>query len=231
MPLILFSKKIANQDEMILDKDQVQHFIKSLRYQVGDRVKVGSIFGELFEGELSKSDSWKIRVLEKITAPKKPHSITLVQSVIKKENLELIIRKAVELNISSVQLLISEYSSLRKISDNYLDRLNKIAFEAQMQSERLIPLEILAPKSINEINFTNHLVAMEREENLHLMDLKNKISYPLGIWIGPEGGWSESEKELFKKNGFQEINLGSLVLKSETAAIVSLGILGMMSGS
>ena len=51
--------------------------------------------------------------------------------------------------------------------------------------------------------------------------LNNGLFNDIGIFIGPEGGWSEDERKLFKENHFKIINLGKLTLRAETAAIVA----------
>ena len=54
---------------------------------------------------------------------------------------------------------------------------------------------------------------------------KNKTIGALGIIIGPEGGWSPKEKELFQKKGCAPVSLGNRILRPETAGIAATAIL------
>ena len=65
----------------------------------------------------------------------------------------------------------------------------------------------------NEINLLFEIGAEKFEPRV----LKNKI----GIFIGPEGGWTEREAELMKQNGFVAVSLGKLTMRGETAGIVA----------
>ena len=64
-----------------------------------------------------------------------------------------------------------------------------------------------------------------------MYDIISIRSKNVNIFIGPEGGWGENEIFFFKKNGFLDINLGKNVLRAETAAILSTGIISIIKNS
>lgn len=62
-------------------------------------------------------------------------------------------------------------------------------------------------------------------KNLQTITLPQDTSRSLLVLIGPEGGWSKEEKEIAERRGIEPITLGQQILRAETAAIASIGIL------
>lgn len=142
----------------------------------------------------------------------------------KPAKLEFILQKAVELGINEINLIKSEFS-------NYphqlkLDRLEKIILEASEQSERSYIPKLQYYDSLPALLATspvNLLVALERSDNSQNF-LDYQIQPAQTLLIGPEGGFSEQEKELLSSNS-QSFLLGSHILRMETAALAALAIL------
>lgn len=148
--------------------------------------------------------------------------IILYCSILKKENFELVVQKAVEIGVKKIVPIISAHTVKLGIKP---DRLEKIIREASEQSGRgILPVlsEVLdfekavSGAKTNDFNLFFDASGKDFSE-MKLLPENNKI----GIFIGPEGGWSEEEIELAKKSGFQIASLGKLVLRAETAAIVA----------
>lgn len=142
----------------------------------------------------------------------------------KPAKLEFILQKAVELGVNKISLIKTDFS-------NYphqlkLERLEKILLEASEQSERSsIPkLELFENLStFLNTNPENLLVALERStSSQNFLDYQIQTSQTL--LIGPEGGFSEQEKELLSSNS-QSFLLGNHILRMETAALAALAIL------
>ena len=115
-----------------------------------------------------------------------------------------------------------------------LERFEKIAKEASEQSHRLRIPEILGVvdiKSIpNELLSDINLVAYEKEAGKTASLISNiKSSKSTSIMIGPEGGFSESEiKLLIEKYNFIPVSLGKRILRTETAAVYALSVIGAL---
>jgi 16S rRNA (uracil1498-N3)-methyltransferase len=146
----------------------------------------------------------------------------------KPAKLEFILQKTVELGVNRIFLIKTDFS-------NYphqlkLDRLEKILLEAAEQSERsFIPkLELFENlSSFLSTNPENLLVALERSNSSqNFLDYQIKTSQTL--LIGPEGGFSEQEKERLSSNS-QSFLLGNHILRMETAALAALAILYLKS--
>lgn len=153
----------------------------------------------------------------------------------KPEKLEFILQKAVELGVSKIILVEGEFSQIKHRLRP--ERLERIIVEAAEQSERAyIPkLEIQGKLSdfLNECPSEELWVAMERvEENkyneISLMDVGHRDLRKKVVLIGPEGGFSPPEKDLIIHKGFPCFSLGKRILRMETAAILSLGMVAMI---
>lgn len=154
--------------------------------------------------------------IEKKTNKEKGVKITLCQSMIKKDNFELVVRQMVEAGVSSVIPLITDRSEKKLLN---IDRLKKIIIEATEQSgrndimklENTLKIEDLMDRDGEKIVFD--IVPKDKTER------GNNKSSDLYIFIGPEGGWTDGEKGVFLENGFTFKTLPTYTLRAETAAI------------
>ncbi len=150
--------------------------------------------------------------------------VTLYCAVLKRENFELVVQKAVECGVAAIVPVISSRTVKLGVK---LDRLQKIATEACEQSGRGIVPEIVEPMSLRlaivhaKSNATNFLF-----EPGSPAFQPSQTSQPLqpsstGLFIGPEGGWDPAELDLMRAASFTAANLGPRILRAETAAIVA----------
>jgi 16S rRNA (uracil1498-N3)-methyltransferase len=102
--------------------------------------------------------------------------------------------------------------------------------EASKQCERAKIPTCIPPTTLQEVinkNFDKILVLAERSTEINLKEYltQNPIKKGENVLavIGPEGGFSQAEFEFFKKQNLPLITLGDLILKAETAVIVTLG--------
>ena len=159
--------------------------------------------------ELAVTDVSKKAATGKITA--------LYLAIIKKDNFETAVQKAVECGISQVVPLVTN----RTVKTNLnMERLRKIALEAAEQCGRADIPQIDEP-----VKFTEAVVRSSGENVLldrggEPIDGKLNSSAKVSVWIGPEGGWDEDELEKVRIKGFKVISLGPLTLRAETAAII-----------
>lgn len=145
-------------------------------------------------------------------------------SVLKKENFEVAVQKATEVGVTKVVPIISS----RTIKTGFkVDRLAKIMKEAAEQSGRAIVPELGDSMSFseaveaakeNEINFFFE-PSGEKFKSAVLKQAGEKRR--VGIFIGPEGGWTDEEIHVAKEAGFELVSLGPLVLKAETAVSIA----------
>ncbi|MDD7226871.1 MAG: 16S rRNA (uracil(1498)-N(3))-methyltransferase [Firmicutes bacterium] len=156
--------------------------------------------------------------------------VILVQSLIRKDNFELVLQKACELGVSKIIPLISSRCvALDKNFDVKKLRYQKIMKSACEQSKRNNVAVIDDVCTINELDVDASLkmVAFENEKYSaskisQLYDKQKSIV----IVIGPEGGFSDDEIKVLTDKGYQCVSLGSRILRSETASLYALSVLG-----
>lgn len=216
------------------DKELLHQWQKVFRLKASDRVIVFNGGDSEYEGYfkvLAKNEA--VLVIDKERKVKNNSNIELhiFQSIIKKDNFELVVEKCTEIGVSAFHPLISERSEKKDLN---LERLNKIAKEAAEQSGRIMLPKIFTPESLEKgiTDFDGELFVLDFEGTSLaevFAKIKNNPSQmkkqfdgagKIGILIGPEGGWSDNEKIWFDEKGIKYISFGSQILRAETAAVV-----------
>lgn len=222
-----------NGNSMIVNGDEFIHLKTVLRMKEGDEF-VGYI-GDEFEYVCKivnmKKDYCVCDILSKHICPALPKKeIILFQALTKREKMEMIVQKAVELGVTKLIPFESEYC-VAKDSIGKKDRLEKIVRGACKQCEcsRLMEIgETIKFKDIPKLAkdmvvlFANERAGEQFDVNL----LKNNDKF--AIIVGPEGGFTEKEKEEIINTGAKSINLGKRILRSETASIVMVGMVSVL---
>jgi len=148
-------------------------------------------------------------------------SVTLYAAVVKRDNFELIVQKAVEVGATRIVPIITRRTIKTGIQ---MARLEIIMKEAAEQSGRGILPEIVQP-----MNFGEALLDISPEaDNFicnaggeHFGNVVFETAKPRSIFIGPEGGWDDQEATDAAFAGLKNISFGSLMMRAETAAIVA----------
>ena len=205
----------------ITDRSVLNQWKNVLRFDPGDKIILfdGSGSDFLFSIEKISNKDVELSFVEERPILFKPKTdLHLIQSVIKRENFELILEKVTELGISKIVPVISDRSVKLKLN---LERSKKIIQEAAEQSGKAILPEISElkklPDFLNDKEEGRSYIALDpRGENFSLQNFHDK---KVGVFVGPEGGWSEEEINLFKESGVPIFSLGKQILRAETAAI------------
>ncbi|MDI6734285.1 MAG: RsmE family RNA methyltransferase [Patescibacteria group bacterium] len=214
-----FSKKIIR----IFDKEQINQIKNVLRLKISDSIILCD--GELIEASARilnlKKDFFEIEILDIWQNKNEPSRLVrLFISVLKRENFELAVQKAVEVGVKEITPVITRHTAKLNFKK---ERLLKIIKEAAEQSGRGF-----LPK-LNEVMVFERAISDfgKRQYNLFFdkrgeqFDAIFKEIKEVGIWIGPEGGWDEEEIKVAESNGFRVMKISNLILRSETAAAVA----------
>ena len=159
--------------------------------------------------------------------------VTICQSLVKEAKMDLIIQKSTELNAFDFIPLKAKNSIIK---GNKIDfqkkvlRWQRISQAASMQSKRSFIPKVHDVISINELIKMSYDLKILCTVNEVSRSLKNvlqnsKKHATIIIVIGPEGGFTDDEEKLMISNGFVSSSLGKLVLRTETASIVSLSMI------
>lgn len=195
---------------------------KVLRFKVGQQVILfdGHDKDRLYKlADISKTEAHLQLVTDMERVVPRRH-VYLLWSLLKKDNNDHILQKCTELGVTNFVPILSE----RSVRTNFnMDRANKIVIEASEQCGRSNVPTVRDPihleKALEQYKDHVEFIVFEKGEET---ELKLDDSKKYGLLIGPEGGWSDTEKELFKSSGFHHIAISDHVLRAETAAVVAV---------
>ncbi|KYH28574.1 MULTISPECIES: 16S rRNA (uracil(1498)-N(3))-methyltransferase [Clostridium] len=234
------SEDMIFDNKAIIEGDDVKHIYKVLRLKKGDVVNINNCNGKEFLGQLEDITKSKVEVklLEELDINNEsPIDVYLYQGFPKATKMDLIVQKCTELGIKEITPVITErvLSSQGEIKkDNKkIERWNRIAFEACKQSKRtLIPV-------VNELIDFKELLEELKQMDLIVVPYENAEDYGMkqmiknlhkevkriGIVIGPEGGFEDSEISVLRDMEAHIITLGPRILRTETAGFTTLALL------
>lgn len=199
-----------------------------LRRSVGDAVRLfNGVDGE-WRATIAalRRDRATFAVGEALRAQAAEPELRLVLAALKRDAMEWAVEKATELGVASLQPVFTRRSVVDRIN---LDRLAAIAREAAEQCERLTLPQIAPARPLHAAldawDGAPLLVAAERAEATPLMLALRPP--PVGLLIGPEGGFERVELDDLRRRRFVSlVGLGPRILRAETAALAGLALLG-----
>ena len=226
---LFYSNKLKTGTISRLSEKQSHYTKNVMRLKAGDKI---SLFN-------SQDGEWDVKILdqgkiftefkvEKLSRPlSNEKNIWLAFSPIKKVPQDLMIQKTTELGIQKFIPLLCERSVVREIN---IKRTEKIITEACEQSNRITVPKIQELQMLDEFikKFPDNGKIVFCDINSQSKDLYNKLSNknPICILIGPEGDFSEEERQFIINNkNVISITLAKNILRTETAAIASTTIL------
>ena len=233
------SGNIDGENAYVTGSD-VNHIKNVLRMKESDEIKLSAGDGLLYTAVISDflPDRIVCRIIDCEGGKSElPAKIVLFQGLPKKDKMELIIQKAVELGVSEIVPVMMK-RTIVKLEDNKkeqkkLERWRTISLTAAKQSGRAIVPEVSDFITFNEAvkrarSLAYNLIPYENEKGMDkarelIKELKNKKS--IGIFIGPEGGISEDELELAINAGAKPISLGNRILRTETAGLALVSVI------
>ncbi|MES2012648.1 MAG: 16S rRNA (uracil(1498)-N(3))-methyltransferase [Pseudomonadota bacterium] len=226
-----------------LSESAAAHATRALRLEVGDSAIVFNGDGSDYECELTSIK--KNTVLATVTAANKienesPLRITLLQAISSGDRMDFTIQKAVELGVTSIQPIASQRSVVKlsaERAEKRTEHWQNIAISACEQSGRAFVPTVNAPLSYS--NLFAQLAKTPEQDACKITlapDAKQHLSNivkPSGniyLLIGAEGGLTDEEIALSITHGFQGIQLGARVLRTETAALAAISAMQTLWG-
>jgi 16S rRNA (uracil1498-N3)-methyltransferase len=205
------------------------------------RVEVGQIFeitdnrrAWLASVETSRKNLVRFNVIEEIGAGPELPSITLYLALIKFERFEWAVEKATELGVTRI-VPVEACRSEHGLFDGALkraERWRRIGREASEQSRRLRVPEVGDPLKLGAAlgDSSTHRIWLDEQPGarplVQAVCLKRGDSASLAI--GPEGGWTDAERQRFADAGWTAASLGPSILRAETAVCAALAVLAQM---
>lgn len=249
------NKNIKENSLIELTKENANHIINVLRLKIGDKIEIcnnnNNLDNIIFDYtceiiELKENNSAIVKVLECLESVSEPNiKIVLYQGLPKSEKMELIIQKGVELGVSSIVPIATERAIVKLAKgdkqDKKIARWNKISESASKQSKRSIIPQVTEVLSFDEAikkassQNTINIIPYEQEKNFCLKSFCNdvKIKYLnnnnnnicIGVFIGPEGGFTTKEISSAITHKVVPVTLGKRILRTETAGFITSAIL------
>tara|TARA_B100000029_G_scaffold509343_1_gene598320 strand:+ start:5595 stop:6362 length:768 start_codon:yes stop_codon:yes gene_type:complete len=229
----LFVKTALTGESITLNTNQTHYLRQVLRLRSGDPLLLFNGMGDERHArvETLARSGCKIRITDiSQPLPESPLRLSLLQSIAKADAMDLIIQKSAELGVSSVFPILSSFSVV-KIDEGRVARKiahwEKIAQSACEQSGRHCPPIIHAPINFRDIlgniPSTATCIVLRPGSSKTLQSFSQNFPHisDLYMLIGPEGGFSPSELEDAKKADFHFIDLGTRILRTETAALAA----------
>ncbi|OGW80691.1 MAG: hypothetical protein A3C47_07015 [Omnitrophica bacterium RIFCSPHIGHO2_02_FULL_51_18] len=223
-----------------LNPKESRHALSVLRLNIGDTVDLFDGQGRGFSGVISRLEKGSVEVMitqNSKTVQERIH-LTLGISVIKPEAMDLVVQKACELGVHSIQPLITERCVVKLPYGRWLskiERWKKIALESCKQCGRTKTPEVWAAsglkifsKEFGAYDLVLLPTLAKKGEGLYDILFSKPAVRKVLVLIGPEGDFTENEVGLMESAGARALDLGPWVLRSETAALYSLSVLQFM---
>ena len=208
-----------------LDKGQSHYLSKVMRVKENE---VFSLFNKEGEWEAKVLGIFKniveFKIIKQLRQKERTKELWLAFSPIKSNYQNFMLQKATELGVTKFLPIIFDRTVVRKINK---DRIEKIVIEASEQSNRINVPTIEEAQDLNGFLKKNsmNLIFTDLNSNIKKIDKSKFTDKPVCIIIGPEGDFSETEREkILSFKGVQPIKINENILRSETAVISAISI-------
>lgn len=216
--------------------EEAHHILhRVLRKEPGEAIVFLNGNGQIAQATITQLDkkngSASIESVMKVESPKL--EIRLFIGSLKGEKLSYVVQKATELGVSEILIFQSEHSIAVK-SESFIDKTNKVAIEAIRQSGNPFLPKIKHLKNLQEakpLPSNAHLnVVLDETETASVQNiLKNPSFTSVSLYVGPEGGFSAQERELFREWKCEFVKIAPYILRADTAAISAVALFRALS--
>ena len=225
-------------DVIDLSTEAGQHIGVVLRKQIGEKLILFSGDNREWDAEIVAIHKKKVTVhiiATHIINRESPRIIRLAQAMAKSERMAWLVQKAVELGVTEINPLITQYGAYKL----EVDRLTKK--HQQWQAIAIAACEQCGRNQVPKVTFPRTLesfLQQERQDNAYVLEPHHGKSYreykePVGsltLMIGPEGGFSPKEFKHIITAGFMPLKLGPRILRTETATVSALSVVQAVWG-
>ena len=230
------SRPLTVDEQCDLDDRASHHLARVLRVKTGERLSVFNGDGNNYQGAIVSATKHQVSVLiDSVEQADTESSLNtcLALGVSKGDRFEWAIKKATELGVTSIVPILSQRVDVRLSPERWQkkqEHWQQIVISACEQSGRAIVPDIQEPTTLahwlSEVEADCKLVLDPEATPNALKDQPATIA----LLIGPEGGLAPSEMALASQHGFSAMRLGPRVLRTETAPLVALSVLGARWG-
>lgn len=234
LPRLYVPDDLAAGEQLDLPREQAHYLTRVIRNGEGDALRVfNGVSGEwraVIEAVGKKTA--RLSIEAQLRAPMMTPDVTLLFAPVRKHRTAFIIEKGTELGVRRFQPVLTARTQFPKLN---LEKAKLQAIEAAEQTERLDIPEFQTPQPLLDClsawGDTPILFADEAGDAKPAQKVCAKLAPPVAILIGPEGGFTESERaELRAMPNIHPITLGPRILRADTAAVALLSVWQSVSG-
>ncbi|CEK31012.1 methyltransferase [[Clostridium] sordellii] len=238
MDRFFVEKKNVNLENntCIIEGEDVKHISKVLRCRVGEELEICDNDNNEYICEITSIDKSEVQlnIIDKVDIKRESDlKIKVYQGLPKGPKMEMILQKLTEVGVDEIILVQTKRTVVKvedKKEDKKIERWERIIYEAAKQSKRgKIPKlrgilsfkEALSDMSNNDLNIAPY--ENERTKSIK-QAIKGQDINNIGIFVGPEGGFEDTEIKDIEDIGGQSVSLGPRILRTETASLVASSI-------
>jgi 16S rRNA (uracil1498-N3)-methyltransferase len=235
--------------------DDAAHYVRNvLRLDRGDHLEILDGTGRIIRGQIQSIGETGVKLApqsdEMTDRHESPCAITLYQAIPKGDRWRMVLEKTTELGIRRLVPVETDRTVVEVPADRLDSKMNRwrrIIGNATRQCARSRTPELNAPmplgEALDETSRPDHDVALAAHEQIpedaSLRDALEAVattgddadSMPsIGVWVGPEGGFTADERKRLQQSGVQPVRFGSRILRSETAGIAAVTAAQLICG-
>jgi len=202
---------------VLTDETVVHQIVSVLKFSLGESFIIFTHGGPDITVTITSKDKKSVTVEKVTTTPTipLPRSIIACVCITKGASFELAVQKLTEVGVSVIVPIISERTIKQSLR---LDRLEKISLEALEQSGGNTKVVLHEPMTLSEsfTAFPYFTVLCDAYDDTTTIVLPDTVV----MYVGPEGGWSDTDRAVFDTKEIHHLKLGDKILRTETAAII-----------
>ena len=233
-----FHNSIPEKKDVLSLKGESAHYLtRVLRLKNGQDLILFNNSGSEWEAQILKATKRQVDVKllsKKSIQSESPLDITLLQSISRSQRMDFVMQKATELGVNKIIPMTTQNTVVRLNESNIENKMRhwkKIIISAAEQSGRVRLPEIIEPEV-----FSKQLLNHFKSPQSYFLDTTGENSFSskkiskTTLVVGPEGGFSNIEKETAIDSGYKIIKTGPRLLRTETAPIMAISILQYLYG-
>jgi 16S rRNA (uracil1498-N3)-methyltransferase len=222
---------LAVGQTVALPEDVANHLVRVMRLREGESCVLFNGDGQDYVATLMKLGKRDAQVrIDAVTAVdnESPLHITLLQGIARGEKMDLILQKATELGVQAIVPVNAERTEVKLDAARAEKRLahwRSVVVSACGQSGRASIPTVSAPQTLLEAARAMPADALKLTLDPlgeHRLSTLDAVAGGVVIAIGPEGGWSPRDRQALRESGFQGLQLGPRILRTETAGLAAI---------
>jgi len=231
---VFFSERV--EEGLIKLNEEETHHIRVKRITPEEEIIITDGKGKVGYGRLKGIGDGALVLVERVEVEeKKENPLGFCIPLLKGKSTDEVIRTAVELGVDVIYPFISSRTVARpKEGEKKIERWRKIILSSSKVARRFTFPELQKIMNFQEVislkNWDTKIILWEREKNVTLSRVAERLKKKTLVLMGPEGGLSDEEVEMALKQGFIPVSLGKRILRSSTVPFYVLSVISFLRG-